>query len=676
MTSSKSKIKKTNIRSVSKKTTGKKDIQRIVEKRKVIDILDSHFKKYATIYFIICLLLNTIISLNLFDVKVSTGGDDSEYIVSAKKFLEGTSFPSWHGPFYPIFLSLLISVFGVKIIIFKIFSFLFIIGHFVFFYYTFRNQLSATILVVTSIIISINSQILYFASQTYTEALFLFLQSVFFFIFIKIFKSKNESLKDISINWRAWLGLGFLIFLLSITRNIGIASIGAVILFFLIDKKYWAILTSILSYLIFRIPFDLYKRFVWDLKGAELSGQLNEIILKNPYNSSLGTENFSGMLTRFWDNALIYFSKHFLVILGFKSDMDANSSALSTIIIIALLLSVFILSFRNNKVVLFITIYLGVMIGSTFFALQTNWGQMRMIVIYAPLMILALFWGFFQIPQVKKYGFLQLVILLFFGIIFLKVFGITTIKIKNNQSVLAKNLSGNLYYGFTPDWQNFLKMSEWVGKNLPDSTVVVSRKPSMSFVYSKGKEFYPMYRFPTEDADTLVARLTERMGPLIAIKQNEIYEKNVPMVQHLVTKPSMVAVVSQENDVYTLHRNDASFPQMESFLRQYQISSITTDSLLRLLHRNNKTFYGISPDSLLNNLRVNKVEYVIAANLRAIPGAKTERIINTVQRYLYIIEMKYPGIFTLHHQVGDNNNEPALLYRINYASYGLKPGKP
>ena len=73
---------------------------------------------------------------------------------------------------------------------------------------------------------------------------------------------------------------------------------------------------------------------------------------------------------------------------------------------------------------------------------------------------------------------------------------------------------------------------------------------------------------------------------------------------------------------------------------------------------------------------INKVEYAIAANLRANPNAKTERIINTVQRYLYIIEMKYPGIFTLQHQIGDNNNEPALLYRINYAMYGFELRKP
>ena len=40
-----------------------------------------------------------------------------------------------------------------------------------------------------------------------------------------------------------------------------------------------------------------------------------------------------------------------------------------------------------------------------------------------------------------------------------------------------------------------------------------------------------MYRFPTEDADTLVARLKKRTGPLIAIKQNELFEKKIPFAR-------------------------------------------------------------------------------------------------------------------------------------------------
>jgi hypothetical protein len=421
----------------------------------------------------------------------------------------------------------------------------------------------------------------------------------------------------------------------------------------------------------------LYKSIAWKLKGAEFSAQMNEILLKDPYNSTMGKEDFGGMVTRFWDNALIYLSRHFSVILGLKPEGNVNTSSLATILFIALILLAFLLSVRRNKSMLFVTLYLGVMIGGTFVALQKNWGQMRMIVIYAPLMILSISWALIEIPWIKKRDFLQLLVLILMCILFLRVFSGTATKIKYNQKVLAKNLRGNRYYGFTPDWQNFLRMSEWVGKNLPDSTVVVSRKPSMSFIYSQGKEFYPMYRFPTEDADTLIARIEKRTGPLTAIRQNEVVAKDIPFNYQLVAKPSIVAVISQANDIYTLHRKMNESPQaLDEFIRQYQLSSMGSDSLLSLLHHNNQSYYGISPDTLLNNLRINRVEYAIAASLRANPNMKTERIINTVQRYLYIIEIKYPGIFSLHYQIGDNNNEPAMLYKVNYGLYGMQLPKP
>ena len=49
----------------------------------------------------------------------------------------------------------------------------------------------------------------------------------------------------------------------------------------------------------------------------------------------------------------------------------------------------------------------------------------------------------------------------------------------------------------------------------------------------------------------------------------------------------------------------------------------------------------------------------------------TGNIINNIQRYLYFIEQKYPGILTLVHQIGDNEGEPAWLYRLDYNTYHL-----
>jgi hypothetical protein len=62
-----------------------------------------------------------------------------------------------------------------------------------------------------------------------------------------------------------------------------------------------------------------------------------------------------------------------------------------------------------------------------------------------------------------------------------------------NIPVIKKNLKGDKYYGYTPDWQNFLKCSEWAADSLPDSALVASRKAPMSFVYGNGKKFFPIY---------------------------------------------------------------------------------------------------------------------------------------------------------------------------------------
>jgi hypothetical protein len=71
----------------------------------------------------------------------------------------------------------------------------------------------------------------------------------------------------------------------------------------------------------------------------------------------------------------------------------------------------------------------------------------------------------------------------------------------NNIPILIKNLNGDIYYGYTPDWQNFLKASEWCGKNLPPDAYVASRKAPMSFIYGKRK-FFPIYNVIKKDETT------------------------------------------------------------------------------------------------------------------------------------------------------------------------------
>jgi hypothetical protein len=655
-------------RQVAKPATEKK--QKNAASKSFLQQLNEWFDEHTRLVLYTALALSVVIGIFLFDVKISTGGDDSSYIEMANNFIKGRSFPSWHGPLYPIFLSLPMLLFGVNVVWLKLFSFVFVISHLVLFYFTFRRHISPALFALVLMIIAVNSTILYFASQTYSEAMFMFLQSLIIFLFIQIYSQTADispsSFKEEALNW---LMLGFFVFLASLTRNIGIVALLAMVFFLLIEKKFRAAVMLTVSYVIFLIPFRLYRSIAWG--SGQTSGQLSEIMLKNPYNRALGSEDLAGMITRFFENARLYLSKHFMIGLGLHDPASTDKSWFVTFVVIVLFFVALYQAFKKDRIMLFLAVYLGASISAMFLALQQSWDQMRMVVIYIPMLLLLLAWGIQQMAGKKGYGFLHLALFGLLILIFFKTLGQATDKMRENRKVLARNMKGDLYYGFTPDWQNFLKMSEWVGKNIPDTLMVASRKPSMSYIYSKGRDFYGMYRFPVEVPEKLVNEMIQRTGALQVLPESKITD-NLPPDMRLALKHAAVAYVAEGGDIYGVYEfNDAQGTDLLQNLQKNNLRTFSADSLLNRVRSSSKTCFAVSPDTLIKTLRRNDVDYVIVANLRANPKVNNGNVINNIQRYLYFIELKYPGIYSLVHQVGRDNEEPAWLYRVNYQLYGL-----
>ena len=651
--------------------TGKKQVTKS-DNLSVLDRLDQWMGPQMPLIFIISIIFTILFGILLFDVKISTGGDDSGYIEMANNFIKGRAFPSWHGPLYPIFLSLPMLIFGVKVVVLKLFSFAFIILHLVLFYLTFKRHVAPTLFALVMLITSVNSTILYFATQTYSEALYMFLQSLVVFIFIRFnikVTSRNVAFKEQVV---PLLALGFFILLTSLTRNIGIMVLVSMIMVLVIEKKYKESLFLTISYLVFFLPYKLYRSLVWHTEISKGSRPVSEIFLKNFYNPAAGHEDFHGMVVRFFENARQYLSKHFMIGLGLHDPSTTDKSWLITLIVIGIFLITLYFAFKKSRIMLFVALYLGASVSATFFALQQSWDQMRMVIIYIPMLLLLLAWGIQQLAARKGFGFLYIVLPVLLILIFFKTLGLTIDKAKANQKVLKKNLAGNLYYGFTPDWQNFLLMSEWVGQHVPDTAVVASRKPSMSFIYSKGRDFYGIYRFPTEAPEKLVTGIHARTGELLVIPNKEL-EKNLPVEVLLAIKAAAVAYVAEGNDIYGVYQMQQPHgTSLQQALTQYKLNSISSDSLLTRVKASAQSCFAVSPDSLINTLQKSKVDYVIVASLRANPNMNTGNVINNIQRYLYFVEQKYPGILSLEHQIGTSEaEEPAWLYKLNYNLYGL-----
>lgn len=543
-----------------------KKIENVKKKTDFLEKLDQFFDSKGNLFFWISMFFTLLFSFLLFNFRVSEAGDDSAYIFRAYELVKEFKFPSFQGPLYPMFLSIFVWIFGLNISLLKSLSLVSIIFHLYFFYKAFKGRVSGLLLVSVMIIVSFNAFILYHASQTYSEAFFLFLQAGFFFYFFKTFVSKEESL-SIKESWSKYLILGLLLLFLGLTRSIGYGAFIAVILFFGINMRWKSVAFTTGAFVLEFGAFNMIKKFVFQSGVSQFSTQLNRLMQVDPFDISKGNEDFVGFIARFVGNSNLYLSKHLYKFIGFRPEVLQPKYILTLLVYILFVIAIYY-AFKKNKYLLFTGIYLAVLIGITFVIVQTRWDQDRLILVYFPLILLFLFSGIYYLGKSKSFKFIQGLLPIFLVIIFFTNLNVTTKKVKANDEYLMQNLAGNKFYGMTPDWINYIKMSQWAAKNVPDSVMIACRKPSISFVYAKRK-FHGIYRITTED-----------------------------------------------------------------------------------------------PDELLQKFKNANVRYIIMANLRKHPNQKTQYTINTVKRYLYYIQQKYPEKIKLIQTIGAD--EPAFLLEIIY----------
>lgn len=632
---------------------------------KLIDKIEKFFTKYRWVFFSTGLILTAVFGALLFDLRLSTGADDSNYILSAQKFIDGDAFPDWHGSFYPIFLSFFIRIFGLNIFILKFLSFLMIITHFVLLYFALRDRVQWTLLIFTLLFSAVCLELLYFGGQTFSEALYLVIQISTIAAFFKLLESINEKPKtNLFKHSKEWLVLSFLIFLLTQTRNVGWSMLAAVIIYFLIEKKIYRAIFSIASFLIFYIPFNIYKKIFWNLTGAGFENQFDKILYVNPYDINDGTVKFTDLFARIWENANLYLSKHFLMVISWKQTTSINP--LITIIIILVLVFAFFTTYKYRKNLFFITLYIYISIAVTFVTQQVMWDQIRLISIYVPLLVLIITSSFWDFLKAKKKQ--SLIIIL--PIIWLLIIIPSTIKTvdisKKHFPILKANIKGDKLFGYTQDWQNYLKLIQWTSQNIPMNNVIGCRVPGIAFIYGNGRKFEGIYNFKSKTVNKIVSELetdsTKTHYAFDFYAEGEKFYTLYPFYKYIS------AIINQTNGVQyiIISVNDSVNTEFMPILQNSKTNPIPLKKLKQVLTSNLQSDYGVYPDSLLSFFNQKQIDYLIAASFRKNPTAANGEIITTIHRYIFFIELKYPGIFNLIWQEGSNNNEPAMLLKINY----------
>ena len=487
-------------------------------KQDLLTKLDAFFKKNENSVFYISLFFTILFSLLLFDPKVSAGGDDSAYVIRAFKFIKEFKFPTFQGPLYPIILSPFVAIFGIQIKLLKGLSLIFMIGHLFFFHKTFKDRIPATLHASALLIISLSSSYLYFSYQTYVEAFYLFVQSIGIWIFVKYFIDGEEHKFNLKTDYKKYLYLGLVILVMGLTRSVGYATIGVVIIFFMVYKKWQAILPTVASFGILYILYSMLRRLIWGIHGADFSGQGKGLMYKNYYSHAEGKEDLAGFLQRFIDNSNLYLSKHLYIFMGVRKEtVPMTVIPWLTIFTYALFIVAIIFVIRKNKYLFLASVYTGVLCFITFLIIQKSWDQARLIIPYYPMILLVLLASIYYVLKKISNNILKLTLPVIVIIILFSSFKVCALKSKKNSELKGP------WYGQTPDWINYIKCSKWCAKGLPKNAVIGSRKPGISFMYSGGRNFEGIYKFPTLNSAEILNNMKDSV--YIISPLNEIYSK-------------------------------------------------------------------------------------------------------------------------------------------------------
>jgi len=458
-----------------------------------------------------------LMSMLLFNPDVSVGGDDSTYLESAYKFANGLAFPDWHGPFYPIFLSFFYLIFGFKIILFKMISVLFYTFSVFFTFKLFAKTANYFAAFVMSLFSAFSLMLLLYASTTYSEPMFMFMQSLLLYLYFD-FNDKEplwqqSGSKKIFIAYSALAVLAYLTFQ---TRSVAVAVVPAIFVLLLIDKKKKPAFVFLGATAVFHLLVSVYRKTVWHTASVSFMEQLDANFLVDPYKPQRGYETFGGFVQRFWDNCTLYLSKHLMKLFGFKDYDSRQYSVFLTVFIIAAFLICGFYIYKNNKKLFTVFGYVVVMVAVTFVMVQKLWDQERLIMIYFPMIAGLVLYSLNEGLKWKN----SLVAKIFATVVFCMILRQT---FSRGNFDLTDNFSVGSYSTYTDDWSNYMKASKWAGENLPEGSVVACRKSQMSWMASEGTKrvkFYGIYKLYCADADSMQHYLLDTVKATHVIMAN------------------------------------------------------------------------------------------------------------------------------------------------------------
>lgn len=467
--------------------------------------LSSFLNAHQAVYYLVPIGLFFVVGLLLFDPTIEPMQDDADYIMAPVKLVEQGVYPSYHSVFYTVIMAVPALIFGISIIGYKVMSLLFNFVALLIMLHYLKRYFNQAILWFVCIVFSTNFAIQFYSSSVMSESFFFMMQAIALISSLHLIFLATKSDDSFFSSIPAVLLASTSMFLLSITKNLALVSIIAVILALLFQKKAKLSLSVICVFVAIRFVYSQLIALLFDTNSV--SGQFSTLLQKDFYDASKGNEDLIGLINRYFINLDYHLSSDLLRIFGFREQTwGLESIPLLTVAITAILVLLLITTFRNkNKETLFLGLYLFITMSVVFVSLQTHWKQDRMIIIFIPLLLLFLWQSLYYLSKINVvYGNVILVVIVFLSAIQLRHLP-QAIEDNRIEFVNQRNTFEVPHLErYTPDWQNYLLMSQWSEDNLPDSAKIGVRKVNTSKVISGGSDKFVGFGTSTREPGEIV----------------------------------------------------------------------------------------------------------------------------------------------------------------------------
>ncbi len=408
-----------------------------------------------------------------FDKKINLGGDNLSYYYLGKSLAQGTGYsdissprlnPHTHfPPGYPNIVAVILVLFDGVIPV-KIANGLFGTGVLIIGFFLFRRIVESEWLSFTMImVIALNRHFLEYSWIMMSEMPFMFFLMLGCWLFTNI---------KYDIPWysnRLFLSVIIVSAISYYIRSFGIVLIAAIVAQSFANRKYSYGLVAAIGFTVLVVP--------WSVRNSMLTnggGYLNQLLMVNPYDATMGTLDLFVLVERVFNNAVRYCDKEIPYLLLNWTGADYSRLVMPHYILLSIVLLALIafglISLRNGR---FFFISLTVSSAGILLLWPSEWFGVRFLLPMLVIMMGFMIYGLYGLMN-QFFSKDRAILLVNASCLILICAQI--------PSVLGLSLRSQSDY--PKRFRDYFEASLWIKENTPKESVVVCRKPLLSFHFS------------------------------------------------------------------------------------------------------------------------------------------------------------------------------------------------